>query len=242
LLREFIHFCNGDCKFRKWVGDNTNISKKILLLFISLFVLSINCLNAQTDAQEAVSDVQSEEQMLIISPPSEDFSSEQSLKTNTTWQFIKLILVLILVIVCIYGIVWFLKKTSNPNFQPDPYLKKVAALNLSPGKSVFIVSTPTQAFLVGTSDNSVNLIGEINDKDLIDSMNLAAEKVPTAKPKDFASILASFFPKGNTDETEEFEEFDDYFSSVAQKAGEKIRQKREQIQNKNKNNSGGDSQ
>lgn len=21
MLREFIHFCNGDCKFRKWVGN-----------------------------------------------------------------------------------------------------------------------------------------------------------------------------------------------------------------------------
>lgn len=178
-----------------------------------------------------MSDVRAEEQTLLIHSSEDALAVQETAKTNTVWQFVKLILVLILVIACIYGIVWLLKKTNNPVFQSDPYLKKVASLNLAPGKSVYIVSTPSQAFLVGTADNSVNLIGEIKDKELIDTMNIAAEKVTPAKPRDFSTLLSTFLPKTVSKETELNEDFDDYFDSAAQNASAKLRQRREKIQN-----------
>ena len=224
----------GFANLKKRVGDNTIFSKKILLLIAGIFLLSASFLYAQSENAEPVSDVRAEEQMLIIPDADAPAPVEQNVKSNNVWQFVKLILVLILVIACFYGIVWLLKKSTIPNFQPSPYLKKVASLSLAPGKSVFIVSTPSQAFLVGTSDNSVNLIGEISDKELIDSMNIAADSQPTGKPKDFQSILASFFPKAKPEEPEENEEFDDYFSSAAKNAGESLRQRREQIRDDNK--------
>ncbi len=224
----------GFANLKKRVGDNTIFSKKILLFIAGIFLLSASFLYAQSENAEPVSDVRAEEQMLIIPDADAPAPVEQNVKSNNVWQFVKLILVLILVIACFYGIVWLLKKSTISNFQPSPYLKKVASLSLAPGKSVFIVSTPSQAFLVGTSDNSVNLIGEISDKELIDSMNIAADSQPTGKPKDFQSILASFFPKAKPEEPEENEEFDDYFSSAAKNAGESLRQRREQIRDDNK--------
>lgn len=233
----------GFANLKKRVGDNTIFSKKLLLLIAGIFLLSASFLYAQSENTEAVpvSDVRAEEPEFEFEFDFADDSETaaqnvagQNKSSGNIWQFVKLILVLILVIACIYAIVWLLKKSTIPNFQPSPYLKKVASLSLAPGKSVFIVSTPSQAFLVGTSDNSVNLIGEISDKELIDSMNIAADSRPTGKPKDFQSILASFFPKAKPEEPEVNEEFDDYFSSAAKNAGESLRQRREQIRDDNK--------
>jgi flagellar protein FliO/FliZ len=44
---------------------------------------------------------------------------------------------------------------------------------------------------LGVSESSVQLISELEDKDLIDAMNLNADAEPTGKVKDFASMLAS---------------------------------------------------
>ena len=218
------------------MGDNTIFSKKILLLIAGIFLLSASFLYAQNENTETepVTDVRAEEPALEFDFADDSETAVQNVtgqngSSSNVWQFIRLILVLILVIACIYGIVWLLKKSTVPNFQPSQYLKKVAALNLAPGKSVFIVSTPSQAFLIGTSENSVNLIGEINDKELIDSMNLAVEAQPSSKPKDFLSVLSSFLPGAKPQEPDENEEFEDYFSSAAKNASQSIRQKREQI-------------
>ncbi len=225
----------GFANLKKRVGDNTIFSKKIWLFIAGIFIVSASFLYAQSESTEIekISDVRAEEQMLIIPSSDTEVSAEQNVKTNNAWQFIKLILVLILVIACIYGIVWLLKKSTRTNFQSGPYLKKVAAVNLSPGKSVYIVSTPTQAFVVGAGDNSVNLIGEINDKELIDTMNLAAENQPAAKPKDFMSIISAFLPGQKTEEPDDNEEFEDYFDTAAKNATETIRQTRKQIRDNN---------
>ena len=74
----------------------------------------------------------------------------------------------------------------------DPYLKRTASITLSPGKTVQVVTIGDKGYIVGVSDSGVNLIGELTDKELIDAMNLNAEKEPTGKRKDFSSMLASF--------------------------------------------------
>ena len=102
-----------------------------------------------------------------------------------------MILVLILVIACIYFIVWLLRRSMRPGVQNDPYLKKTASITLSPGKTVQIVTLQDKAYLLGVSDSSITLISEITDKELIDTMNLNAPVVSGKKTADFASLLSS---------------------------------------------------
>ena len=124
---------------------------------------------------------------------------------NTLWStispFVNMILVLIAVIACIYGIVWLLKKSMRPGAENDPYLKKTASITLSPGKSVQIVTLQDKAYLLGVSDSSITLISEIEDKELIDAMNLNTP-VAGKKPASFASLLASL--TGSAKRTESF--------------------------------------
>ena len=109
------------------------------------------------------------------------------------WFFIRTILVLALVLALIWAFFMFLKKMSGTTTSSDPYLKKIASLTLSPGKFVHVITLNSRAYLVGVADNSVNLIAEIDDKELVDAMNLnAPQGTDDKKPMDFSSILGKF--------------------------------------------------
>ena len=70
-------------------------------------------------------------------------------------------------------------------------MKKVASITLSPGKSVQVITLHDHCFVLGVSDSNVQLISELDDKDLINAMNLEADKEPTGTVRDFATMLAS---------------------------------------------------
>ena len=109
------------------------------------------------------------------------------------WFFIRTILVLVVVLALVWVFFLFLKRLSGTTTSSDPYLKKVATLTLSPGKFVYVITLNSRGYLVGVSDNSVNLIAEIEDKELIDAMNLnAPQGADEKKPMDFSSILGKF--------------------------------------------------
>lgn len=114
----------------------------------------------------------------------------------------RMIFVLIGIIALIYAFVWALRKFSTPKAKEDLYLKEVANLTLSPGKSVRVISLKDKAYIIGVTDSSINLITEVQDKELIDAMNLNAEQSANEKPKDFSTMLSMF--SGTSSNAESF--------------------------------------
>jgi len=174
------------------------------LLSFSLFAAESDeqTTEIQTNTVETTLDTQAQntkdENSIVLS----DISDSNDL-TNTTnqnsdkqpstiWLFIRMILVLVVVIVIIYGLVYFLKRSGKNISNDDPYLKLTASLTVSAGKTVQVITLGNKAYLIGVSDASVNLIAQIDDEDLINAMNLAADAEPSGKVKDFASLLAKF--------------------------------------------------
>ena len=112
--------------------------------------------------------------------------------------FVRMILVLLLIVVLIYGVFWFIKKKTNVVTNDDDYLRRVAAISLAPGKSVQVVTLIDKAYLLGVTDDSITLLGEINDDELIKAMNLNADKkANTKKPATFSEVLDMFLVKSN---------------------------------------------
>lgn len=121
-----------------------------------------------------------------------DFKSPSSLGT-----IVKMILFLILIIAVIYGLMWFFKRKSNFSKSDDDFMRRVSSLNLSPGKSVEIVTLLEHAYILGVTDNNINLLGEIEDKELVDALNLNFDKKQTVKkPMNFSDVLDMFMPNG----------------------------------------------
>lgn len=107
---------------------------------------------------------------------------------------VRVVVVLALVCIAIYGIVYLIKKSTRINASNDPYLKNLALLPLGPSKSIQIIAAGSQAFVVGVTDHSISLITELSDKELIDAMILTADKTMGPGQGSFASILSKFVP------------------------------------------------
>jgi flagellar protein FliO/FliZ len=76
------------------------------------------------------------------------------------------------------------------------FLRQTALLTVSPGKSVQVITLGEEAYLIGVADNGITLLGKISDKDLIDAMNLNAEKNRAGQEiRNFSSLLSVFMGK-----------------------------------------------
>lgn len=112
---------------------------------------------------------------------------------SSVWLFVRVILVLAVVIAAIYGFIWILKKTSKTPDGKDSYLRHTAALSIGQGKSVHVVTLGDKGYLLGVSDSSVQLIAPVEDKELIQAMNLLADSRTDTKTN-FSDLLSQMMP------------------------------------------------
>ena len=185
------------------------------MAFVNVFVFSQTDTSQSSSVESSVLD---ESQILLgeTNPESQiTFSDDESnLEKSSVWLFVRMILVLILVIVAIYALMKFFKKKSTEVKSSDDFLRSVSSLSFGPGKSVEIVTLIGKAYVLGVTEKSINLIAEIDDKELIESLNLNHDKKSNVtKPINFAEVLDMFVnPKNKRkasvldDETEKTEE------------------------------------
>ncbi|MBO4386567.1 MAG: flagellar biosynthetic protein FliO [Treponema sp.] len=153
-------------------------------------------LNSATEVQQNDASSTTDESLMPITDESTlPIQGEGGSSGSGLWVFVRMILVLGLVLGLIYLLYRFLKKNSYIAGDDDKFLRRAASISLGPGKSVQIVTLIDKAYLVGVSENSINLISEIDDAELINALNLYADKTQSAsKPKNFSEILDLFMP------------------------------------------------
>lgn len=147
-------------------------------------------------------------------------ATRQAKGPSSVLVLLRVVLVLAIVCAAIYGVVWLLKKTTVVNAANDPYLKAVSSITLAPNKTVQVITIGTKAYLVGVTDQGITLIDEVTDRELIDAMNLEADRKASMPHANFASVLSSFLPKNeartkNPDESSTDREKEAYGSGAA---------------------------
>jgi flagellar protein FliO/FliZ len=109
------------------------------------------------------------------------------------WSAIRMILVLALAAAAIYGVVFFIKRSSKPAAASDPFLKILASSHLGSNRYAHVVAVGDKAWLLGSSDGGVNLISEIDDKNVLNEMMLEDSKkaadTQSGRLPDFISML-----------------------------------------------------
>ncbi len=117
-----------------------------------------------------------EERFVIGSNNAQNQENQQPVGGSTFFIILRMLLVLALAAAAVYGVVYFVKKLSRPKRAQDPYLKILSSVSIGTNRSVHIISVGERAWLVGSADNSVSLISEIDDKETIDAMLLDSSK------------------------------------------------------------------
>jgi len=107
---------------------------------------------------------------------------------------IRMVLVLALAALAVYGVVFFVKRMAKPRENRDPHLKVLARVSLTNETFAAVISVGAKAWLVGGSSGGVNLISEIDDPESLETMLLDdARKTAESGPRpiiDFQSLLA----------------------------------------------------
>lgn len=158
-----------------------------------------------------------------ISLTSQNDALQQTSSVSTFKLFARMILVLAAVVACIYAVLWLFKRSMRTQESDDPFLRLVSSVQLGNGKSAQIITLVDRAYIVGVAENSVNLIAEVTDKELVDAMNLYSDEHKNVKkPRSFADILDIFMPGGPRDKG-------GVFGSSQNKLADMLERQRERI-------------
>ena len=126
-----------------------------------------------------------------------------------TWDFINMILGLLVVVAIIYLIFYLLKKGMGKRIVENELIKVLGSRVLSGSKSLHVIDVGGILYLVGSANDSVTLISEITEKEARDAIMLAAAQVKDTKPPRFMDIITNVF-KPNTKKKLEINESIDF--------------------------------
>jgi flagellar protein FliO/FliZ len=106
---------------------------------------------------------------------------------------VRMVLTLVLAAAAIYGVVFFIKRASRRTDIKDPFLKILASTHLGYNRYAHVVAVGSKAWLLGASEGGVNLISEIEDKDILNALLLEdsrkSAEAPAGRFLDFKAML-----------------------------------------------------
>lgn len=145
-------------------------------------------------------------------PLLDDFTLRSEAETvSYTSHIFRLVLSLIFVVFLAYVVIRLMRKSKLFVVNDDAYLKLVAGLNIEQGKSVKVFTLGEKAYIVGVTNSGITKIAEIEDKVLVDAMNLKANESPSTEANSFSKVFSNFFPIAKSSKSSEKEVFDDEF-------------------------------
>ena len=180
------------------------LKKSVLAaLFLGVwFLVQIPIISAQDDAVNGTAEQETQiaSEAEIQDPRAGEYdisigdgtgASPQASGSTSIWAVIRMILVLILAAAAVYGVVYFIKRSSKKTTESNPFLKILATAHLGTNRYAHIVAVGSKAWLLGSSDGGVNLIGEVDDKDVINAMLLEdSRKIAEGSSNRFPDFLA----------------------------------------------------
>lgn len=103
----------------------------------------------------------------------------------------RMVLTLAVAAAAVYGCVYFIKRASRRREVQDPFLKVLASAHLGSNRYAHVVSAGSKAWLLGAAEGGVNLISEIEDKDILNALFLEDSRKSAELPRlsDFKSLL-----------------------------------------------------
>lgn len=93
------------------------------------------------------------------------------------------------VIIIAFAISWFIQKKVG--IGSNIYGKVLGILPLDNKRLIYIVDIMGKVMILGVTDSNINLIGEITDKDTLDSLRLQYDKPSPGMDKLFSFLTAS---------------------------------------------------
>ena len=132
--------------------------------------------------------------MVIPDNPQASASTASNGSGFGLWDLVRMVIILALVVAAIYGVFYVIKRGSGQKKITETALIKLLGSQGLPGNRwLHLVNVQKQVFLIGSSDDSVNLIAEITDQESIDELRFQAQTEAQTNHKTFAELIGGFF-------------------------------------------------
>ena len=146
------------------------------------------------DAVGPAEDTNPEELIIFGGTGESDGITQKSM--ISTWDFVRMLLVLGAVIGAIYLLFFFLKRGARRKQPDNELIRLVDYQSLNGNRALHLVMVGENVYLVGSSENGVQLVSRIEDKLSIDSIRLElAQKGNQVKPN-FSDFFSGMFKSG----------------------------------------------
>ena len=173
---------------------------RTLLLCFLLFLLPLTVLRAQeqADSPDAPPSRPAEESLLILDAGEEaDETGEvQGGPLVSSWDFLRMVLILAAVVGVIYLIFWLLKRGFRRQLPQNDLIRLLGTRSLSGNRALHLVEMGKQVFLVGSAEGSISLISEIRDRETLDTIALERSQMQNRTSQGFAQFFQSILKSG----------------------------------------------
>jgi flagellar protein FliO/FliZ len=166
-----------------------------LVLLVSSLLFAQEAAGSESGGSELPQEV--DESTLVLGESSSAGSGETTnVSPFSFWDLVRMVLVLGCVVGIIYLVFYFLKRAGNGKYAQTDLIKIIGSRSLPGNRAIYLVQVGVQVFMVGAGSESVTLLGEITDKETLDTMILAAAETGDAPRKSFGDLVASLV-RGN---------------------------------------------
>jgi flagellar biosynthetic protein FliO len=110
-----------------------------------------------------------------------------------TWDFVRMLLVLALVVGVIYGVFWLLRRGGRLKTPENETIRVLGSRSLAGNRALHLVEVGRSVYLVGSAENGVNLVAEVKDQETLDALRVQAAEEGGRTRRSFAATLARVF-------------------------------------------------
>jgi len=175
-----------------------------LLFLLVLLLAPILSSEAQESAEKTTSETATgrplEESLLILDTgePTEAAENDevQGGPLVSSWDFLRMVLILAAVVGVIYLIFWLLKRGMRRQLPQNDLIHLLGTRNLTGNRALHLVELGKQVFLVGAAEGSISLISEIKNQETLDTIALEQSQMQTRATEGFSHFFQSFLKSG----------------------------------------------
>ncbi|WP_440895319.1 flagellar biosynthetic protein FliO [Amphibacillus sp. Q70] len=218
--------------------------KKLLpLIILFFFTINVMMLSAET-SDDSVTDFFNQEESDSSEPDTadhqmmdeeEELEDEPQLLNNETPNIFGLIMRIVVVLALIIGLIYILLKLFNRTKQfnkQGEVLVNLGGISLGTNKSVQMLKVGEKIYLIGVGDN-VSILTEVTDEDIKHQM-LEKHQAPSLKVNSLFDQLNIKKEKIKTDDQQSEAKVNDNFASLFKGELDAMKEKREEIRAKYK--------
>jgi flagellar protein FliO/FliZ len=115
-----------------------------------------------------------------------------------TWDFVRMLVVLAMVVGLIYGVFWLLRRGARMKTPENEMIRILGSRSLAGNRALHLVEVGHSVYLVGAAENGVNLVAEVKDQETLDAIRIQAAEEGGKARRSFAATLARVFNPSKT--------------------------------------------